>query len=451
MTRPLAYGIDFGTTNSSIAIAFDDRVEIVSMEGSGTEFLPSIAYLDRTGDRASGEAAAQQYSITGANKTRCSKCDLVDHSTRTSDCRQYRPGEGCNDSRLMVGVKTELAQTGVISTHSWSIDFDLSELVAVTLRTLKEQADRLVGEDVRRAVIGHPVAFVGTEGAQFSSLQATAEDRLRDAAAAAGLEDVVLYQEPAAAVFNEEMVEGTILAVDFGGGTFDCAVIELEATGGQAIALQGASIGGDLFDERIFDYAIEERLGLNTKFRDGAGKVWSWPGWLRGRIRTRRGAMHLLSNPQLWSLLRDLRRYESIDESESGVDLIENLIYGGHAYAFYKEIEATKIRLSEDEKADFKFSRPGIEFEFQITQAEFASLIKRDLDVAFEQVGKALTQAGVTASEVDLVVRTGGSSEIPSFVGRLESLFGPEKVELRPVFTTVAMGLATYAQAVDWS
>src|SRR5688572_17843096 len=99
MNGPIAYGIDFGTSNSSISIAYPDRVELVNVGIAIPEVLPSIVYLHRNGQRAAGEDAVQQFLVTGSAKTRCSRCDLVDHDLMDSRCKQHRIGQGCQDSR----------------------------------------------------------------------------------------------------------------------------------------------------------------------------------------------------------------------------------------------------------------------------------------------------------------------------------------------------------------
>src|SRR5262245_41423893 len=109
--EPIAYAIDFGTTNSSIAIAYPGGVEIVPVEGGALpQVLPSIVYVHRDRNRAAGREAVEQFLITGSQRTQCSACDLVqwEDGRGHSECRQYRPGGGCHDARLMSALKSEL-------------------------------------------------------------------------------------------------------------------------------------------------------------------------------------------------------------------------------------------------------------------------------------------------------------------------------------------------------
>lgn len=446
MDAPIAYGIDFGTTNSSISIAYPERVDLVDVGRLIPEILPSIVYLHRNGQRSAGDDAVQQYLVTGGGRTRCSRCDLVDHDEMASDCKQYRPGSSCLDARLPVGLKSELAKKDFVSTHSWAIDFTLADLVAIVLRDLKRRADRVCGADVRRVVLGHPVVFVGAEGPEFRARQRKAEDRLKEAAEQAGFEEVVLLDEPAAAVMDERLDSGLAMAVDFGGGTFDVALIRFESDGGEVIALTGAEVGGELFDKVLFEAKVAPELGLANVLVDGNGKDRFVPNWFVNQFSSLGDAMHLLSNPEVPGLLSEFGRFTG----GQGMRTVDNILHGGQTYSFFKSVEQAKLALSSAESTLLEFRRPGIDISVPVTRAEFEELIAPHLQIALEQVHLALDKAGAAPEEVEVVLRTGGSSSIPSFVTGLESIFGPEKVYERPVFSTVARGLGGYAQ-MEWA
>src|ERR1700716_1856795 len=105
-----------------------DRVEVVPIGQART--LPSFIYLHRAGRRAAGDAAVKTFLRSGHEKTDCWKCPLAPYGWDT-DCRQYRKGGGCSDSRLLAGVKHELAKLGFAGTNSWATDFTVGSLVSV--------------------------------------------------------------------------------------------------------------------------------------------------------------------------------------------------------------------------------------------------------------------------------------------------------------------------------
>jgi hypothetical chaperone protein len=429
--RPLAYGVDFGTTNSLIAIAYDDGVEVIQPERNRlTANLRSVVYLHRNGQTAAGEAAVQQYLLTGSQQTTCQNCDLVNwvKGRGITACRDFESRvRACYDSRLLSGIKNYLSDTRFETTHSWARDFSLPDLVQVVLGRLRRVADEASGEQVTRLVLGHPVAFVGTEGRQFQRLQETALDRLVAGARQAGFTEIELLEEPAAAVQDEALAQGLLVSVDFGGGTFDTAVVDFSPEAGEVLALEGAAIGGERFDALLFERFVAPHLKL-----DQAGL----PAGFRQDMQTLDSAMRLLRQPGTSTLIRQYR-----------LDLLEKILYGGHAYAFYRSIEDAKMELSTATEATVELHRPGgVDLSIPMQRSEFEALIAPDLGVIADTIRTALGRADVKPGDVNLVVRTGGSSSIPAFVRMLEGIFHADRVQARDPFTTVVHGLGTYAQ-----
>jgi hypothetical chaperone protein len=412
--------------------------------GTLSAILPSIVYLHRDKNRAAGQDAIEQFLVTGSLKTPCSRCNLVfwDLDKRASHCRQYRPGGRCHDARLVSGLKSDFSETDFADTHSWATDFTLPDLAAVILRKLKAEADRASGADVRRVVLGHPVVFVGAEGPDFNARQALAEQRLQEAAAQAGFSEVELLEEPAAAVFDEDLAEGIGLAADFGGGTFDVAVIKFAPDGGDVIGLAGVEIGGEQFDRLLFRAKVAPALHVDDTFRLRSGAQRSLPNWLKSRLATLSGLKSLLSDPNTIPTLSEFRAAQGGEHLAT----VENILYGGYGYQFYRAIEDAKIALSTDTRTMIDFHRPGIELSIPVTRQELEQLIAKPMEAVREAVLRALDMAGVGPDDVNLVLRTGGSSSIPAFQRVLEDIFDPSVIQERPVYTTVVRGLASYAQ-----
>ena len=441
---PVAYGIDFGTTNSSIAVAYRDRIEVVPVESGGMpEILPSIIYLNRDRNRAAGQEAIEQFLVTGSQRTTCGRCDLVHvfDRRRESACNQFQPGGGCNNARLISGIKSDLSETDFISTNSWATDFTMTDLVSVIMRRLKTTADRATGVNITRVVLGHPVVFVGAEGPNYRERQGVAEERIRDAAVAAGFTDVVLLDEPAAAVINEDLREGVALAADFGGGTFDVAIIKFSPDGGDVLSLAGVDVGGEQFDRLLFQAKVAPALHLNDNY--GGREL---PHQFRSRMSTLSGLKNLLSDRNTASILSAFRR------ASGGARLaaVETILYGGYAYQFYAAIEQAKIALSSQPSTVIEFHRPGIDISIPVRREEFENLIAAPMQSVRHEILRALEDAGIGPESVRLVLRTGGSSSIPAFGRILEDIFDPSVIQERPVYTTVVHGLAMYALG-QWS
>lgn len=436
LDEPVAYGIDFGTSNSTIAVAYPDRTKVLLVEPRTdspavvpSAVVPSLVYLHRNRDRDTGDDAAQKYLITGTHRTKCGNCALVHlvDGVKDSKCRQYKDLGECFDSRILSGVKSYLASTEFGTTHSWAQDFTLDDIVSVVLSRLKLEADKVTGADVRRVVLGHPVSFPGAEGPEFRVRQEAATDRLVNAARNAGFTEIELLPEPVAAMNGEDLEEGYALAADIGGGTLDISIIQFSPDGGVVRALTGAEIGGETFNKLMFNAKVAPELGLT-----------GIPGALKDKLGTLHGLNFLLQDAHMQDLVKkflqdrhDKRMYE--------------ILRNGHSYEFYREIEQAKVTLSTQSEASIEFHRPKIDISITVRRTEFEDMIAEPLNVVRDEIKKALSKAKIVPQSVTSVLRTGGSSSIPAFVRVLEEFFNPAIIEQRPVYTTVAEGLARQA------
>ncbi len=426
---PIGYGIDFGTSNSAVSIAYPDRVDILPIGPTrSSSTLPSFVYLHRSGERLAGTEGVKTFLTSGHEKTDCWRCPLAPYGWDT-DCRQYRKGGGCNDARLLSGVKHELAKVGFAGTNSWATDFPVSALVAVVLKRLKTEADEATGGDGRRLVLGHPVVFAGADRAHLEESEAEAFKRLRGAAAEAGFEHVEFMAEPVAAVIGEDEHARVELAVDFGGGTFDVAVMDSRDGTPRITGTSGVAVGGELLDGVLFETVVGPALGLERL-----------PYWLFNDLRTASSVRLVMADPGIPAILARIG-------GDAGT-LVHALLYEGHAYDFYRAIEAAKIELSDAEVASLRYAPLGL--DVPIRRSAFEAMIRPELDTVKQTIVAAMTQAGVTADEVDRVLVTGGSGQIPAFRRDLAETFGAMRLEQRDAFTAVVHGLGVRAQQV-WS
>jgi len=423
-TQPVGYGIDFGTSNSSIAIAYPDRVEVLALARSGARTLPSFVYLHRAGSRAAGDEALRTFLVSGHEKTDCWNCPLAPYGWDT-DCRQYRKGGGCNDARLLSGVKHELAKLGFAGTNSWATDFTVGSLVGVVLARLKRDADRATDRTVRSLVLGHPVVFAGADPSNREASDAEAFRRLEAAAREAGFAEIAFLPEPTAAVIGERANSGVEVAVDFGGGTFDVAVLDSRSGKPHVAGVAGIAIGGETLDGILFETIVGPALGLD-----------SLPSWLFNELRTVSSVRLLMADPGIPAILARV--------GGGPADAVNALLYGGHAYEFYRAVESAKIALSTDGSAPLEFGPLGLAVE--VRRSTFESMIRPELDLIAATVTRALHEAGLRPADVDRVLITGGSGYIPAFRRDLAAVFGEDKLEQRDAFTAVVHGLGVRAQ-----
>jgi molecular chaperone DnaK len=238
-------GIDFGTTNSCVAVMQGDRPRVIpSAEGEQT--TPSVVAFLEDGERLVG-AAAKRQAIVRPERTIASVKRFLGRQLREVAEEQkivpYRLVAGANDA---VRIEIEGRQ--------------MPPEVAATLifAKLKADAEAFLGEPVGKAVVTVPAYF---NEAQRSSV--------RSAAAAAGIEVVRLLNEPTAAAlaygYAGEKESGSILVFDLGGGTFDVSALEIGEGVFEVLATAGDNhLGGDDFDKAIVDWLLE-------RFQAGSG------------------------------------------------------------------------------------------------------------------------------------------------------------------------------------
>lgn len=421
----LGYGIDFGTSNSAIAVATADRVDVVRLGPAPSAMtLPSFVYLHRGGNRAAGDHAIKTFLESGHEKTDCWNCPLAPYGWDT-DCRQYRKGGGCNDARLLSGVKHELAKVGFAGTNSWATDFSVATLVSVVLRQLKNAADAIGMPPVRRVVLGHPVVFAGADPSDRAASDAEAFKRLEGAANEAGFDEVAFLPEPTAAMIGEPNHHGIEVAVDFGGGTFDVAVMDSRRGEPVIASTSGVAVGGEVLDGILFETCVGPALGLEAL-----------PSWLFNEMRTASSVRLLMADPGIPAILARI--------GGPAASRVHALLYEGHAYDFYKAIEAAKITLSSSELTELVFAPLGL--NVTVRRSAFESMIRPELDMVRGAIKQALDGASVQSREVNRVLLTGGSAYIPAFRADLAETFGEDRLEQRDAFTAVVYGLGVRAQ-----
>jgi len=426
VSQVVGCGIDYGSSNSAVALAYTDRVDVVG-DATDEALAPSALYLDRKGSKVAGNRASELFFSTGHQRTICARCSLAPYGV--SECRQFRRGGGCNDSRLLWGVKRDLANLGFAGTNSWATDFPVTELVVITLALLKRRAERVAGEELRRVVIGHPVVFAGAAGDPASRANAIARARLVAAAQMAGFADVALCPEPEAAALADDARQGSVLLCDFGAGTYDVAVLRSHHDELTVQALDGIDIGGSRFDEVLFETVVGPQLGLTEL-----------PSWLFNEMKSLSGVMLLMADPDLRSLLERLGGPAS--------RVVASILYSGKAYGFYRAIEAAKIELSTRETATLTSDVPGVELRTAVSRTQFETSIRPELDELAAVTRRALGAAALRPSDIEVVAVTGGSSQVPAFQQMLSGLCQGAELRREAAFTSVVRGLGARARSL---
>ena len=402
-------GIDFGTTNSAIAIA-DDAGAVHLAPLRGDPYWRTVLYFEPGGGLSAGAPAIARYLET--------------------------EGEG----RLVQSIKSHLASASFTKTQILGRRWALEDMIAAYLRQLRAATPVDLGT---RAVVGRPVRYWGAETADDD---ARAVGRMRDALAKAGFEEVAFEYEPvgAAARYAARLDHEELIAVaDFGGGTTDFSVIRVGPGTSEVLATGGIGVSGDAFDARVIDAVVAPALGRGTKYTtDEMGGQAPVPAWLYGHLRR----WHLLSFLKEESTQRLLARVVRGAADPVKIGRLVTLVDDDLGLPLHRAVEGAKVRLSRSEHD--RVELPVLGLDLPIARAAFDDWIADDLAAIDHVLDDVLARAGVAARDVDRVFATGGSSLVPAVRGRLAARFGDERVVGGEELTSVAWGLAARAREV---
>jgi hypothetical chaperone protein len=428
------FGIDFGTTNSAVAMlqpGGDVQLTRFSFRGEQIPVCRSVLYFEQW-RTANGQRRVHGYS-------------------GPDGIERYLDAE--EKGRLIQSLKSHLSSHTLTGTEIFGRRHRLEELVTRIVSDLRKRAEEQFMRPVRRATIGRPVRFVGAESEEEDDF---AVSRLRDAFIAAGFEEVEFEFEPVAAAFSYEATinrDELILIGDFGGGTSDFSLLrvgpEVRRRGRRPedmLGNTGVGLAGDAFDARIIRKLVSPALGSNSEARSLDKILPAVPAWIYAHLEHWHYLSFLRTN-NVREILKSARlRALEPEKIEALIAIIE----GDLGYQLHQSVQKAKFELSRHDLTEFAFRDGGagtstIELRIPVSRAEFESWIVEDLAAIEHSVDALLKSTGVAPNEVDRVFLTGGSSFVPAVRRIFSRRFGHDRLQGGNEFTSVAQGLALCA------
>lgn len=412
-------GIDFGTTNSVIALRDGEgRVATVRYEVGG-KVLDTFRSLLCFWAEETGPSRGKLRHAAGPHAIEAYLDDPL-------------------GSRLIMSMKSYLASRSFTETRIFGRSYGLEELISLFLRALAGHAMGGAALAGARVVAGRPVRFVGEQADD-----ALAERRLRAAFAGAGWESLDFALEPEAAGHRFAAgLDGAahVLVGDFGGGTSDFSLLRFEPGAARrvtALGHSGVGIAGDAFDYRIIDNVVSPRLGKGGSYRVMGTALPVPPSFYTSFARWHR--LSLMRAPRTLREIGEVAR--AADHPEQLHHLIR-LVEDEAGYALYQAVSGVKAALSGAEAAVLRFRHGEFALEETVRRADFEAWIAPELAQFSGAVDQALAEAGLPAEAVDRVFLTGGSSLVPAVRRLFEARFGAARVAHGGEFVSVAEGLA---------
>ena len=434
----LKVGIDFGTSNSGVAIYRDGQVRLLPIDRRNVvpEVVKTILYITRDQKVTIGQEAAELYYKDNVNRQRhfvkkwVGEIDI--HGGDMFYVRDiYVFVDELQPGRLLQYIKTGLRSPHYEGTQIFDRYYRLEEIIQVYLKELKGRAEALLDEPVTGVTLGRPVKFFDDPERDRQS-----EATLKSAALAAGFEQVDLELEPVAAAYYYErslIRPQNVLIFDFGGGTLDITIMRLGdpaqrkvyATGGIGIA--GSDFDRAIIQKRLLTHFGKDQPDLGIEINELIDALSDWM------------VIPDLSTPHARLILE-----QAALQKKAPVEMrrLESLIFNDLAFAFYNIVELAKINLSSQGATTIAFSGKDIELWELYTRNQFEHDIQSERLLIQQVLMDTLSASGLEVEDIDAVVKTGGSSNIPAFTLMLESIFGKNKVKESDIFTSVAAGLA---------
>jgi hypothetical chaperone protein len=409
-------GLDFGTTNSVVALGHDDDSELLEFDapdGRAAVFRSALCFWHDDAAKGGLASDAGPWAIA----------EYLEYPT---------------DSRFLQSFKTVAASESFEQAMIFGKRFRFEDLGGLFLERMANHAGGRLDHRPPRIVVGRPVEYAGSR-----PNEALARERYDAMFRGFGAEIHYVY-EPLGAAYSyaARLTEpATILVADFGGGTSDFSVVRVGAMGDKPrcvpLGHAGVGIAGDRLDYRLLDRLVLPMLGKGSEYRS-FDKLLEIPrGWFNDFADWSRLA--LMRNPKTLAELERLRR--AAVDGEAVARMIA-VIEGELGYPLYEAVGQTKRALSAAETAPFRFHGGNLKIEAMVSRTAFEAWIAEDIMRMEGAVDRALDTAGIEAAEIDRVFLTGGTSLVPRIRRIFTERFGDDRIESGGELTSIAHGLA---------
>jgi len=419
-----ALGLDFGTTNTVLAL---------SDGGTATHSMHFTSSAGET-DTMRTALSFMKDPVMGAQALKVEAGQAA--------IRQFIDNPG--DCRFLQSIKTFAASALFQGTLIFARRHVFEDLMEIFLRRLKTYADDNWPTDVSRVVAGRPVHFAG---ANPDAKLAT--ERYNVALTRLGFPEIHYVYEPVAAAYYFAQTlksDATVLVADFGGGTTDYSLIRFERKAGRLMATpighSGVGIAGDHFDARMIENLVAPEIGKGTYFKS-FDKVLEVPAGYYVNF-SRWNQLSIFKTTREFTDLKSLVRSAlDPDKLELFIDLVEH----DEGYPLYQAISATKMALSAEEEAEFNFPPLGRAGRKLVKRSDFESWIAEDLARIEGALNDVLEKTGTAPEAVDKVFLTGGTSFVPAVRRIFTRRFDASKIESGGELLSIAHGLALIGES----
>jgi hypothetical chaperone protein len=442
-------GMDFGTTNSGMAVFDGSQVRLLPLDArsSNPRVVRTALYISNDQTVTVGRAALDRYFDENVGRpVKLKRVWVGEVEVYGADMLYvtdlYAWIDTLSPGRLLLSVKSGLRDPEYQGTVVGQYHYSLENLIAAFLGVNRLQAEKLLGRPVREVVLGRPVHF----SSDLAS-DRLAQRRLLDAAFRAGFERVYLQYEPVAAAYHYAQGAGSaqnILVFDFGGGTLDLTVMRLERDGRRRVlATGGLPIAGDVFDQKLVRGRLPDHFGQRSHYGPPERRL-PVPRWVFDAFSNWQDIL-MLQTRESRKLLDEMAR---TTDDPRGVKALISLVSNNYGLVMFDTVEAAKRELSDKMATIIRLDGPDFRVRETVTRTAFEQIIRNEIQAVEQHLTETVAASGLAYEQIDAVVHTGGSSQVPVFRYMLMEKFGPKKVVETDTFSGVASGLSIIAHGV---
>jgi hypothetical chaperone protein len=415
LATSLACGIDFGTSNSAIAISTAGRARLLAVQNGATSVPTALFFSFEDNTTSYGREAMERYLA-------------------------HEEGRLLRSIKSLLGTALFEEMTQVKFRR-----YAFADIIADFLRFLREAAGRELGQLPEQVIIGRPAFFVDDD----AESDKTAETQLAAAARAAGFRTIAFQFEPiAAALHYEQSVtsEEIALVADIGGGTSDFSMVRVSPQrAGKAdrrqdiLGYNGVHIGGTDFDRLLSLGTLMPFLGLRSKLKmkgldAPSGYFSDLATWHR---------INRLYDAKVMTEIRGVRRDSAEPEK---IERLLGILELRKGHELLGRIEQAKIELSASPKVNVAMADIAENLSLGISRKTFEIAIADHLGRIGARVREVLRLSGLPAEAVRTVFLTGGSSGVPAVRAAILGAVPSARVVTGDAFGSVATGLALEAE-----
>ncbi len=413
----LSCGLDFGTSNSTLAISHNSKTSLIALNGE-SPILKSAIFFDS---------------------------EIKEHFIGQCGIDRYLEG---GKGRLMLSLKSILGSTllneKIAVCGEW---ITYRDIIGLIIKYIKETAERQLNTELSQVVLGRPVRYHDTNDARDKLAQDTMELIMKEQ----GFKEVVFQFEPIAAALDYESSirnEQLALIIDLGGGTSDFTIIRLNNKTKTVnrktdiLANGGIHIGGTNFDKDLSLHAIMPLLGKGSIVRGMNGSKLEMPTSLYYDLTS----WHLLNNLYSIKTINEIKDLYLVSEQKFLIKRAITVLERKLGHYLLQAAENSKIKLSSSLLDDIDISKVEDDLQIAISRDNFESYCHNLINGLQRTIETTLLAAGIHANQIDSVFLTGGTTQIPVVHRMISSLFPNAQFVTGDVYGSVGKGLAIISE-----